>query len=339
MSVALEFERVAKLGSAGNLLEAQIRKVLADLMVRAGGEETLRAPSINNFFSEWITSKVARKSKGTSTRYGVIVRDFLASLGNQTVKPLTSLSAGDVERFLKYRTDMGLAPKTLVMDIKVIGSALNYARRQGIITTNPAEALELPKGKSMERGTFTPVEVKLLIDAAVGEWKTLILLAYFTGARLSDCCRMGWTDVDLGESMLTYTQSKTGEKVTMPIHEDLLAHLNKLASTDKAEEFLMPHTANLKSGGRKGLSETFKLIMRDAGLDAGKVKMVGVRQLSRRSFHALRHSFNSAMANAGVSQEVRMKLTGHKTESMNRGYTHHELEPLRNAIKKIPSLG
>jgi integrase len=63
------------------------------------------------------------------------------------------------------------------------------------------------------------------------------------------------------------------------------------------------------------------------------------RQLSRRTFHALRHSFNSAMANAGVSQEVRMKLTGHKTESVNRGYTHHELEPLRAAVKKIPSLG
>jgi integrase len=63
------------------------------------------------------------------------------------------------------------------------------------------------------------------------------------------------------------------------------------------------------------------------------------RQLSRRSFHALRHSFNSAMANEGVSQEVRMKLTGHKTEAVNRGYTHHELAPLRAAVDKIPSLG
>ena len=79
--------------------------------------------------------------------------------------------------------------------------------------------------------------------------------------------------------------------------------------------------------------------MRDAGLDAGKVKKAALRQLSRRTFHSLRHSFNSAMPNAGVSQEVRIKLTGHKTESVNRGYTHHELEPLRAAAKKIPSLG
>jgi integrase len=47
----------------------------------------------------------------------------------------------------------------------------NLARPQGIITTNPAE-------------------VKILVATVTGEWKTLILLDYFTGARLSDCCRM-----------------------------------------------------------------------------------------------------------------------------------------------------
>jgi len=339
LSAAIEFERAAKLGRAGNLVEAQARKVVADIMARAGGEETLRAPSVNDYFNQWLVTKTARNSKGTTTRYAVAVTDFLASLGSRTGKPLTSLTSADVERFLTYRTDKGLAPQTVILDIKIIGAALNHARRQGIITTNPAEAVELPKGKSMERGTFTPAEVKMLVNAAKGEWKTLILLAYFTGARLSDCCTMAWADVDLGAATLTYTQGKTDEKVTMPLHPDLLAHLNKLAGTDKPDVFIMPHTANLKSGGRKGLSETFKRIMRDAGLDAGKVKKAGVRQLSRRTFHALRHSFNSAMANAGVSQEVRMKLTGHKTESVNRGYTHHELAPLRAAVDKIPSLG
>ena len=339
LSAAIEFERAAKLGRAGNLVEAQARKVVADIMARAGGEETLRAPSVNDYFNQWLVTKTARNSKGTTTRYAVAVTDFLASLGSRTGKPLTSLTSADVERFLTYRTDKGLAPQTVILDIKIIGAALNHARRQGIITTNPTEAVELPKGKSMERGTFTPAEVKMLVNAAEGEWKTLILLAYFTGARLSDCCTMAWGDVDLGAATLTYTQGKTDEKVTMPLHPDLLAALNKLAGTDKPDVFIMPHTANLKSGGRKGLSETFKRIMRDAGLDAGKVKKAGVRQLSRRTFHALRHSFNSAMANAGVSQEVRMKLTGHKTESVNRGYTHHELAPLRAAVDKIPSLG
>jgi hypothetical protein len=33
-----------------------------------------------------------------------------------------------------------------------------------------------------------------------------------------------------------------------------------------------------------------------------------------------------------------MKLTGHKTEAEHSKYTHHELETLRDAVEKIPSL-
>jgi hypothetical protein len=44
------------------------------------------------------------------------------------------------------------------------------------------------------------------------------------------------------------------------------------------------------------------------------------------------------MANAGVSQEIRQKLTGHASAEMNKLYTHHELEPLRAAIATLPSV-
>jgi hypothetical protein len=57
------------------------------------------------------------------------------------------------------------------------------------------------------------------------------------------------------------------------------------------------------------------------------------------TFHSLRHSFNSEMASAGVGEELRMKLTGHATREQNKKYTHHELEPLRAAINRMPSIG
>ena len=92
-------------------------------------------------------------------------------------------------------------------------------------------------------------------------------------------------------------------------------------------------------GGRHGLSESFKAIVRKAGLDLQTVQGGGDRKISRRTFHALRHSFTSALANAGVAPELRMKLTGHSSESTHRGYTHLELETLKNAVGKLPSLG
>ena len=40
----------------------------------------------------------------------------------------------------------------------------------------------------------------------------------------------------------------------------------------------------------------------------------------------------------GVSPELRMKLTGHKSAEIHRGYTHLEMDTLRDAIKKLPRL-
>ena len=101
----------------------------------------------------------------------------------------------------------------------------------------------------------------------------------------------------------------------------------------------MPGLSGKRTGGDYGLSTAFKNIMRKAGVDSQPVEREeGVRTLSRRTFHALRHSFTSALANAGVAPELRMKLTGHKTEAIHAGYTHHELETLRGAIAKLPTL-
>jgi integrase len=339
LAVAMEFERAAKLGRAGNLLEAQAREVLKDIMKRADVGETLQTVSIKEHFDTWLASKCGRKAKSTGERYGTAVSEFMKTLGNRVTKNLTSLSAADVQRFLDQRTALKLAPATVSLDVSIIRGALNAARRQGLIPTNPAEAVELPEAVGMERGTFTPAEVKMLVDTADGEWKLLIMFAYFTGARLSDCARMQWEGVDLGEGTLTYTQAKTGAKVSTPLHPDLLKALNKLAGTDKPEVFIMPAIATQRGSGRRGLSETFKKIMRQAGVDSQTVKGKGNQMFSKRSFHALRHSFTSALANQNVSSELRMKLTGHSTEGEHKKYTHHEMENLRAAVGKIPTLG
>jgi integrase len=80
--------------------------------------------------------------------------------------------------------------------------------------------------------------------------------------------------------------------------------------------------------------------MAKAGIPTGEARPRNGqgRAVSRLSFHSLRHSFNSAMANHGVSQEVRMQLTGHATADMNKVYTQHEIKPLRAAIELLPTV-
>jgi site-specific recombinase XerD len=52
----------------------------------------------------------------------------------------------------------------------------------------------------------------------------------------------------------------------------------------------------------------------------------------------LRHSFVSVMANAGIPDEVRQKLSGHASPAIHKRYTHFELQPLKIAIGALPAL-
>ena len=42
----------------------------------------------------------------------------------------------------------------------------------------------------VEKGTFSPDQIRRLIDAAEKDWKGAILAGFFTGARLSDLANL-----------------------------------------------------------------------------------------------------------------------------------------------------
>jgi integrase len=187
-----------------------------------------------------------------------------------------------------------------------------------------------------EREIFTLTQVAKLVRSAPGDWSGAILLGYYTGARLSDVANMRWDAIDWRNKVIRFTPSKTKKPVTIPLHQDLERELLKSAGIGSAPIF--PSLVGGITGGKTGLSGRFAAIMKKAGIEGKRLKPGGVRTRSSLSFHSLRHSFNSAMANAGVAQELRQKLTGHASAEMNAQYTHHELEPLRAAVAAIPSL-
>jgi integrase len=169
------------------------------------------------------------------------------------------------------------------------------------------------------------------------DWKTAILVAYYVGPRLGDVVSLRWDQVDLVAGVIFYTQGKTDKEVEVPLHPDLEEHLLAIAG-DNPRGFLCPTLAGQRISGGKGLSLQFAALMAKAGIDQRRIQSSRNRKFSRLSFHSLRHSFSSALANAGISADVRMKLTGHKSLDVHRRYTHVEMEPLKHAIAALPRL-
>jgi integrase len=334
LEVCLSIERAERFAKAGTLTEQTAKKIIGEILERATGEP-MHNHKTGEWLEQWLAGKEQVRTGRTGERYRQVIRDFKSSLGNRANLALAHITPKDIFAYRQSILDTGKMARTANLSMKVISSAFNAALRQGYITSNPCTALESLPFESEEKGTFTPAQVAKLVSAAEGDWKGAILLAYYTGARLGDVANMRWSAVDLKRQIVTFTPSKTKKTVIVPLHPELERHLLKSPGVGKA--FLFPSLAGRGTGGKHGLSGRFSAIVVSAGI-VPKVTRQGLRSLASLTFHSLRHSFNSAMANAGVSQEIRQKLTGHASAEMNRLYTHHELEPLRVAIGSIPSV-
>src|SRR5262249_45152365 len=151
------------------------------------------------------------------------------------------------------------------------------------------EAVELPVNRPTARHVFTPEDIRALLRVAADEWRTVILLGYYLGGRLSDMVSLSWDSVELATSTIYYEQGRTRTKVEVPIHPDLEARLLAIAG-DNTDGLLCPTLARTRVDGRRGLSRQFAHLMSAAGLDQDQIRSAR-NAFSRKSFHSLRHSF------------------------------------------------
>jgi integrase len=334
--------KVAEGDSSAN----QLMKVVNATLKRLGQEPVYR-PSVKQWFERWLKTEEGAVSAGTLERYSQIATSFLASLGPKASGRLSAISTDDVIKFRDQLQSGGRTPQTVNQVVrKILKRPFRIALEEGLIERNPVAAVRILRGSTAEKGVFTPSQVMWLVDQAERDWKGLILAGFYTGGRLKDLATLKWENVDLDQKTINFSQGKTEgksskAKVTIPIHPELEEYLLSLPSSDSPKAPIFPELHKKPGSGKSGLSMAFKRIMARAGIDGGVLReRLGAagRNLSALSFHSLRHSFNSALANSGVSQELRQKLTGHASVEMNRLYTHTELETLRNAVTSLPRL-
>jgi integrase len=340
MAIAVRWEDAARRGRKGEITAAQARKVLAEIVEMSTGE-SLTHYTATSWFSEWLTVKVASATESTMTRYRQVLRDFETCLGPRSKAPLPSITPGDVAKFRDHLSKGGRAPSTVNMVIKKILSVpFEDARRRGYILSNPVQGVDAIKGRGAEaqagREPFSGEEINDLLQTAEGDWRGAILCAVTTGLRLGDVAGLTWGAMDDKEGVLRVIAQKTGATVAVPIHPDFAAWLAKQErGIGKAPVFSSLHSR--ATGGNHGLSRQFRAIMDKAGITGRVIERKGAGRTGHsKSFHALRHSFVSDLANAGVAADLRQKLAGHADEKVHAAYTHHELETLRSAISKLP---
>jgi hypothetical protein len=360
LEVALALEQAESMARRGTLTATRVRQLLGEVLDRVGGDE-IPTHTAESWLQGFVKNKAVSTSESTLASYRNAINGFLASLGRRATLNIEVITPADITRFRDEQLASGKVASTVRTMLSKLITPFNAAKRAGIIGHNPAEGVDLPTLLKSKSGgdslsdPFTTEQVAALMAAAIvnqngipvvkggEEWRGAILLAYCTGARLTDVANLTWDAINLPARTLIYREKKGkrfSKQATIPLHPSLEAHLLELPAPDSGTAYLFPTLAGQLTST---LDQAFSRIMVAAGIRRELVHEPKAGSKGRKrynlGFHSLRHAMNSEMANAGVAQEIRQLFTGHTSAAMNNRYTHLEMEPLRRAIATIPSPG
>ena len=335
-SYAVILETAVREANAGELTLARAEQLIRRLHQIAN--PSFRIVSVKDHLTEWVTAQAPHVAAKTAQTYLDMSRRVVAAIGPRIAsEPVGDLTAEAVAKAMvkitKTRvkgTKRTIAAATANMDLRALRRALRVAVEQGLARTNVAETIRpLPEDDSTERAPFTVAEVRKLIDhpQTSDEWQGAILLAAHTGLRLGDVIRLGRSNVDDTSLVIRPEKTKRSRKtLILPISPAAYRWIGE------REGDFFPSLKGAKTGT---LSTQFTRIMERAGVPRDITEAGDV--VKRRSFHSLRHSFTSWLADADVHSDVRQRLTGHSSPGVHSRYTHHD-ETLGRAVATLPTL-
>lgn len=270
-----------------------------------------------------LTPSREHRPRPVSGTIGALIASYMRSVGYLSLRETTKVSYASRIEMLRtkhgHRTVAGLTRQRIVSGILQPyadrpGAALSTLKtlrvliRHGIdigwLDHDPSLGIKRPK--TQEIRSWTDAEIAAFEQRwPIGTKQRLAFaLMLYTGQRRSDVYRMTWADVS--EGTIRVAQQKTGRKLTIPLHRDLLAVLAAAAERDHVTiintEYGKPFTVD-------GFSQWIRDAITAAGLPLDCQP------------HGLRKAAGRRLAEAGCTAHEIMAVLGHKTLTEAERYT------------------
>ena len=249
---------------------------------------------------------------------------------------LQKLTARDIQQYYTWLMDeKELSPNTVIKHHNLLTNTLNAAERQEYITKNPMRAVSPPKKRQREAKFYTPEQLGILLDKAVGTRLELpVFICAYLGLRRGELCGLRWSDVDLEHQTITIENTRTQagkkeiEKGTKTASSTRTLYLpDTLCDMLKAAK---EHQQACRAEYKNAYDDNDYVVVMEDGrpfrpnyLSELFGKFLADNDLPKIVLHELRHTFASLSNQAGIPAYNIGKALGHSTPATTQKiYTH-----------------
>lgn len=308
-------------GETRREVQAKLAKVREDIDrsgVVADDRMTLR-----RFVDDWLAAVEPTVRHSTYARYEAAMRlHFVPAWGN---RPLSRITAQDVQRLYADRLASGLSPQSVVHLHRILHRAMRQATRWGVVPRNIIDVVDPPRVPRREMAVLTPDEARaFLIGVRAHRLEALFVAAVTTGMRQGELFALQWRDVDVPGRRLTVRRTllRTPKGGWMFAEPKTTGSTRQIHLSELAIDALRRHWVRQQEERRRAgnLWDDHGLVFTNSRGQPLSAQNVVQRDfypllerlgLPRVRFHDLRHTAATLLLSAGVHPKIVSDLLGH----------------------------
>jgi len=291
-----------------------------------------QATGYRRFVADWqIDTWIASLTRAAESTRSVYRRDALAcfewleSAGSDGV---ADVNRRQLRRYLAHLDASGYARRTTARKASVIRRYFDWARRTGLVETDPSAALSAPRGASTLPRILAADELEVVLNGSARTGnppevelrdRAITELLYGSGLRVAELCGLDRKDLS-GPSGTITVWGKGSKQRWVPVSEPAAAALAEWLRAGRSEMVTDQSPDAAVFLNRRGR----RISPRDVR-----------RLLDRRSVkpthpHALRHTFATHLLDGGADLRVVQELLGHADLTTTQIYTRVSRDRLRD---------
>jgi integrase/recombinase XerD len=262
-------------------------------------------------------------SASTLRTYKNEVGIFLQTLKN---KKADTLSTEDVRRYIHYCiNELKLTENTVHSRL----NALKFLYEQVLGHEKFFFEIPRPKKKMQLPKVFSQTDIAAIINSVTNKkHKTMLMLAYSAGLRVSEVVNLKTYDVDSNRMTILVSEAKGKKDRIVTLSPILLIMLREYALAYKPckNGYLFEGTAKGTAYSTRSLQEVLQSAKKKAGV------------IRPGSVHSLRHSFATHLIEKGTDVTMIQKLLGHNDLKTTLLYLHTSNRDLLKIISPLDDL-